>query len=194
VSIFMVIRLPVPHLEPSPPLTVRNLPGACMAMLLLSCLFLPGTLAVWRPPASGHPMSWRSRLRRGIFLALKIALVQPMMLCGFFLQIVMGPLGGFAGLGFNVASILVLRWVITDKQQRCPVCLRLLTAPVRIGAASRTFLEWYGAESTCSRGHGLLHISETASSFSRRPQWLSLDDSWSGLFPGQPSRGGKRGA
>ncbi len=47
--------------------------------------------------------------------------------------------------------------MITDQQRRCPVCLRLLTNPVRIGTPSRTFLEWYGAESTCSRGHGLLH-------------------------------------
>jgi hypothetical protein len=183
VSIFTVICLPAPHLEPSYPLTVRNLPGACIAMLLLSCLFLPGTLAVWRCPASRHRMAWRSRLRRGIFLALKIALVQVMMVCGF--TILLGPLARFAALGFNVASILVLRWVITDQQQRCPVCLRLLTAPVRIGSASRTFLEWYGAESTCSRGHGLLHISEDASSFSRRPQWLSLDDSWKDLFAGR---------
>jgi hypothetical protein len=182
VSIFIAVRLLAPALEPSwPPLSARNLLGACVRMLLLSCLFLPGTLAVWRPPASRHPMLWRSRLRRGIFLALKIALVQVMMLCGFIL-LILGPLGRFAALGFNVAFILVLRWVITDQQQRCPVCLRLLTAPVRIGTASRTFLEWYGAESTCSRGHGLLHVSETASSFKRRPQWLSLDDSWKDLF------------
>ena len=181
-SIFMVIRLPIPHFDPSSPLTVRNLPGACIPMLLLSCLYLPGTLAAWRFPASRLPMPWRSRLRRVGFLALKIALVQVMMLCGF--TILLGPLGRFAALGFNVAFILVLRWVITDQQQRCPVCLRLLTAPVRIGTASRTFLEWYGAESACSRGHGLLHVSETASSFMRRPQWLSLDDSWKDLFAG----------
>src|SRR5206468_10749230 len=98
VSIFTVICLPAPHLGPSSPLTAHNLPGACIRMLLLSCLFLPGTLAVWRLPANRHPMPWRSRLRRGIFLALKIALVQPMMLCGFVLLILMGPLWGFAGL------------------------------------------------------------------------------------------------
>ena len=181
-SSFILVRLLAPALETPWSLTVRNLPGACIRMLLLSCLFLPGTLAVWRPPASRQP-SRRSSLRRGIFLALKIALVQVMMLCGF--RILLGPLARFAALGFNVAFILVLRWVITDQQQRCPVCLRLLTAPVRIGSASRTFLEWYGAESTCSRGHGLLHVSETASSFMRRPQWLSLDDSWKDLFAGR---------
>src|SRR5207244_8275308 len=183
VSIFIAVRLLALTPEPLWYLRARNLPGPYIGMLLLSCLFLTGTLPVWRPPASRHPMPWRSRLRRGIFLALKIALVQVMMLCGF--TILLGPLARFAALGFNVAFILVLRWVITDQQQRCPVCLRLLTAPVRIGTASRTFLEWYGAESTCSRGHGLLHVSETASSFIRRPQWLSLDDSWKDLFAGR---------
>jgi hypothetical protein len=194
VSIFIWVRLLALAPEPSLHLRARNLPTAYVGMLMVSCLFLTGTLPVWRLPATGHPMPYRNRLRRGIFLALKIALVQPMMLCVFVLQFVMGPLAGFVGLGFNVAFILVLRWVITDQQQRCPVCLRLLTAPIRIGTPSRTFLEWYGAESTCSRGHGLLHVSETASSFTRRPQWLSLDDSWSDLFPGQATRSGNRGA
>jgi hypothetical protein len=183
-STFVAVRLLAPVLEPSWPLTTRNLTGACIGMLLFSCLFLPGTLAVWRPPASRGPMPWRSGLRRGIFLALKIALVQPMMLCGSILQILMGQLGAFSILAFYAVFILGLRWVITDQQQRCPVCLRLLTAPIRIGSPSRTFLEWYGAESTCSRGHGLLHISENASSFSPKPQWLTLDNSWSGLFRG----------
>ena len=183
-SIFILVQLPVPHLEPSSTLRVRDLPGACIGMLLLSCLYLPGTLAVWRESANRHPMPWLSRLRRGIFLALKVALLQPVMLCGFFVQLIL-PLGGLGGLWFPVAFILVLRWVITDQQRRCPVCLRLLTAPVRIGAPSRTFLEWYGAESACSHGHGLLHVSENVSSYSRRSQWLSLDDSWRDLFAGR---------
>jgi len=144
-------------------------------------MYLPGTLAVWGEPVNRHLMPWRSKLRRGIFLALKIALVQPMMLCGFFVQIAL-PLGGLGALWFPAVFILVFRWVITDQQQRCPVCLRLLTAPVPIGTPSRTFLEWYGAESACSRGHGLLHVSENASSYSRKPQWLCLDDSWRDLF------------
>src|SRR5262249_21251987 len=84
VSIFTAVRLLAPAMEPSwPPMSAHKLFGACVRMLLLSCLFLPGTLAVWRPPGIRHPMPWRSRLRRGSFLALKIALVQVMMLCGF---------------------------------------------------------------------------------------------------------------
>jgi hypothetical protein len=113
---------------------------------------------------------------------LKIALVQPIVLCGFIVQVLMGPLGGLVGLGFDAVFIVALRWVITDQQQRCPACLRLLTAPVRIGSPSRTFLEWYGTESACPRGHGLLHDSEISDGYSRKAQWLCLDASWSGLF------------
>lgn len=164
------------------PLKNLYLPGAYARMLLISALLLPGTIAVWRSPVLSSSMPWTITLRRGIFLALKIALVQPMLFCILFIELHMGPVGGFASLGFYAEVILVLRWVITDQQQRCPVCLRSLTAPVHIGTPSQTFLEWYGVESTCARGHGLLHVSENASSFSQRPQWLSLGDSWSGLF------------
>jgi hypothetical protein len=152
---------------------------------LFSCIFLPGTLAIWRRPAHCHCTSWPSTVRRGIFLALKIALVQPMMLCGVLIQILIVPWAGLAG---YVPFILVLRWVIMDQQQRCPVCLRSLSAPVRIGNPSRTFLDWYGAESACSHGHGLLHISENEFSYSRKPQWLDLGDSWSDLFAGSGKR------
>jgi len=151
-----------------------------MRMLWFSCLFLPGTLAVWRRPVDCHRLSWRRRLRRGIFLALKIALVQPIMLCVLFVQMLIVPLMAMGYAPF----VLVLCWVISDQQQRCPVCLRSLTAPVRIGNPSRTFLDWYGAESACPHGHGLLHVSENAFSYSRTPQWLCLDDSWSDLFAG----------
>jgi hypothetical protein len=184
VSILIAMTVRVPDLPPGPfpPQRASDLAGACSMMLLFSALLLPGTLRVWRAPANRHPMSWPSRLRRGLFLALKIALLQPIMLCGFIVELMMGQLGGFASLGFDAAVILALRWIIMDQQRRCPVCLRLLTAPVRIGTPSRTFLEWYGTESTCSRGHGLLHISEMSSGYSEKPQWLRLDDSWSGLF------------
>jgi hypothetical protein len=187
VSIFIAIAVRVQDLPPGPipPQRVRDLPGACSVMLLFSCLLLPGTLRVWRAPANRQALPWPSRLRRGMFLALKIALLQPIMLCGFIVEILMGPLGGLLGLAWDAAFILALRWVITDQQKRCPVCLRLLTKPVRIGTPSQTFLDWYGTESTCPHGHGLLHVSEMSSGYSERPRWLGLDDSWSGLFTGR---------
>ena len=176
VSIFITLRL-----TPCSQLGARDLPGIFGGMFFLSSLLLPGTLWVLRAPANCRPVPWRSRLRRGIFLALKIVLVQPIVLCGFIIQILIGPLGGLFGLGIQAGIILALRWIITDQQRRCPVCLRLLSQPVRIGTPSQTFLEWYGAESICSRGHGLLQVSDRSASYAGL-QWLGLDDSWSGLF------------
>ena len=168
-------------------LRARDLAGGCVVTLLFSTLLLPGTLAVWRAPANRHPTTWQSKLRRGIFLALKIALVQPILLCGLMFWNLIAPVAIFAPLAMCATWIAGLRWVITDQQRRCPVCLRLLTNPVRIGTPSKIFLEWYGAESTCSRGHGLLQVAEISGSYSRKAQWLGLGDSWRGLFSARQS-------
>jgi hypothetical protein len=77
--------------------------------------------------------------------------------------------------------VFPFRWLLLDQKHRCPICLRRLTEPVRIGIASSTFLEWYGAESTCPRGHGLLHSPEFSASYSGTQRWLNLDSSWRGL-------------
>jgi hypothetical protein len=133
--------------------------------------------------AARQPVPWPNRLRLGIFLALKIALVQPIMLVGFVVLLLAGRWVPVAPqLGVFAIWMLTFRWVISDQRRRCPVCLRLLTNPVRIGNSSHTFLEWYGAESICSRGHGLQHIPEISASYSGNPEWLNLDDSWSSLF------------
>ncbi len=180
-SILFAFRMLAPRLEPASLLKAPDLAGICVGVLTLSGLLLPAALWVWRPPASRYSVSWPSTLRRGLFLVLKIALLQSIVLCGSLVQILLGPLGGLTGVAGGAAVVLALRWVITDQQRRCPMCLRLLTNPIIIGTSSRTFLEWYGTEWTCPHGHGLLHTSEISSSYSR-PQWLGLGDSWSGLF------------
>jgi hypothetical protein len=78
--------------------------------------------------------------------------------------------------------ILGFRWLLIDQRRRCPVCLRILTNPTRIGHASRTFLEWYGTELICRKGHGLLHIPEIPGSCYGPQRWLYLDPSWRSLF------------
>ena len=157
------------------PLGLRDLAPACLIMLGVSALLMPAVLAITpRAPR-------RFRPRGLLFLALKTLLVQPLLLCLMQLWIVLAPALPFAPLPLCAASILVLRWVITDQVRRCPVCLRALTSPVRIGSPSETFLEWYGDESACSRGHGLLQAS------AGETRWLRLDDSWSGLFWGRLS-------
>jgi hypothetical protein len=152
-------------------------------MILLTCILLPATttLALGDYPANRHPMHWATRPRRWIFLVAKIALVMPVVPCGLVVVAAIGPIP-FAPNGLIVAYILVLRWVLTDQRRRCPVCLRVLTNPVRIGRPSRMFLDWYGTELMCARGHGLLHVPEIATSCYGSQQWLYLDRSWSGLF------------
>ncbi len=179
-SVFFAFHMLASRLEPASPWKAHDL-GVCIGVLTLSGLLLPPVLWVWRAPGSRYSVSWSSTLRRGIFLVLKIVLLQSIVLCGSVVRILPRPLGAFAGIAGAAAAVFAFRWVITDQQRRCPMCLRLLTSPIIIGTPSRTFLEWYGTESTCPHGHGLLHSAEISSSYSR-PQWLNLGDSWSGLF------------
>ncbi len=184
VTILIAIQMPAPRtMTPAPRLSVRELAMGSVMMLIFSGLLLPTMrLVMGRTAPNRYPMPWQSRLRRWAFLALKLALVQPIMLCGFFILVVAAPVAPVTPLGVCASWLLALRWVLIDQQRRCPLCLRLLTEPVRIGTPSETFLEWYGAESMCPRGHGLLQISASPASYSDQSQWLRLDDSWSGLF------------
>ena len=184
VSILITVGLSIPlRLLPLySHMKARDLLGGCLATLLFSCLLSPAILAVGQAPARRQAIPSRGRLRRGVFLALKIVLVQPILLSVLIVWILIAPFAPFAPYLLFAGCILALRWVFTDQRRRCPVCLRLLTNPVRIGTPSQTFLEWYGAESMCSRGHGLLQVSENSPSASGDQQWLYLDASWHGLF------------
>ncbi|SPF39832.1 conserved membrane hypothetical protein [Candidatus Sulfopaludibacter sp. SbA4] len=191
VSSLIVALLPAPRRgPPSWHMGIRELPEGCMATLMLSCLLFPAIrMAMGRAAADPHPVPWTGRLRLGIFLGLKIALVQPILLCGLVLGFLIGPVAPFAPqVAMSAIWTFTIRWVFADQQRRCPVCLRLTNDPIRIGTPSETFLEWYGSESMCSRGHGLLQISGMPASYSEQAQWLRLGDSWSGLFrSGLPS-------
>lgn len=176
-SLFLATQLPAPTNMHSSRLTLRDLLEGCLAMQLLSSLALPA-IRLALGPGAHYPLSWRSRLRRASFLALKIALLQPIMF-GVFVLVCAVPI---ARLAFTASCILAFRWALIDQRSRCPMCLRLLTEPVRMGSASQTFLDWYGVESTCSRGHGVLQISQMPAGYSSHPEWLALDDSWQSLF------------
>jgi hypothetical protein len=176
VSLWMAMRLPGPPggLWPRH-LRLRDLPAGCLGMLLLTCLMLPATRLAMAPPSAPHaPMAWPRALRNWTFLALKLALVQPVMLCGFIYLLLVGRWVPFVPqVGVFATWILTFRWILVDQRRRCPDCLRLLVSPVRFGTPSRTFLEWYGDESVCARGHGLLQVPEIAASFSGE-QWLRI--------------------
>ena len=121
------------------------------------------------------------RLLRWVFLVVKIALVVPMVLCG---AAALGPVAPpLAAWGMFFGLILGFRWALMDQRERCPVCLRLLSNPTRIGDPSQSFLGWYGTELLCSRGHGFLYVPGTSTSWCQAQRWQYLDPSWNTLLP-----------
>ncbi len=120
------------------------------------------------------------RSRRWIFLGLKVALILPVVFLG---TIDLAPgIGSIQPLLALIGYVFGFRWILIDQRQRCPVCLRLLTNPARIGQRASSLLEWYGTELMCTRGHGLLHISEASTISFGTQRWIDLDQSWRPLF------------
>jgi hypothetical protein len=160
---------------------------AVLAMILISCLVLPATtrLGLGEYPANRHRLAWNVRLRRWMFLGAKVALMIPIVFCGS-LDLGAASHESFHAQGLIWGCLLGFRWILTDQRRRCPVCLRVLTNPVRIGRPSQTFLEWYGTELMCTQGHGLLHVPEVTGSYRGGQRWLYLDGSWKGLFTPAP--------
>jgi hypothetical protein len=139
---------------------------------------------------SSQKPSWSRRAVRLGFLAVKIVSI---MLIAYFSSIdlaywhspVLSPLGTYVQLVTCFAIFLFgMRWALLDQRLRCPVCLRRVTNPARVGLASRTFLAWNGTELICAGGHTLLHIPGLPTSWFSTQRWLYLDTSWDSLFAG----------
>jgi hypothetical protein len=159
--------------------TLRLAPLAGGQVLAPLLIFLAGAFVLLRAttalglgeyPATGYAPPRAARVRRWMFLAIKIALLLPIVFCVPLAAgiLPMVPHGVLAGL------VLAIRWALRDQRNRCPVCLCSLSHPVRIGGASHTFLEWYGTEFLCARGHGLLHVPEIRTSFYAEQRWMYL--------------------
>ena len=156
--------------------------GPILAMLYMAMMALPALPAITSLRLGEYPANrngWR-----WAFFAGKIALLLPIVFLGVLdlaamigLKVQAGPIH-FILIG-NVAAF---RWVLIDQRRRCPECLRQLAHPARIGLPSQTFLEWYGTEFVCVKGHGLLHVPEIPTASFRTQSWMHLDRSWSGLF------------
>jgi len=147
-----------------------------MTVFFVSLLLVPLTTAF---SAASFP-SLRMGARGWALLAAKIALLLPIVCFGAL------DLAGISPLVLDLSffgGIFAMRWALSDQARRCPVCLRLLENPVRIGQSSRTFLEWHGTELVCLQGHGLLHVPEPASIWFTEQRWMDLGPSWSELFP-----------
>ncbi len=158
--------------------------------LFLACVALPATtpLPLGDYPEHGVRLPRSIRARRWIFLAAKFALVAPtVFFCSADLAYGVSAPGSPASFYIQFASsfiglLFAFRWTLRDQRKRCPVCLRLLSNPARVGQASRNFLAWNGTELICAKGHGLLHIPELTTSWCGAQRWLYLDASWRGLF------------
>jgi hypothetical protein len=158
--------------------------------IILACLALPATtsLPLGEYRVSSRKMAWSKRLRRWCFLGCKLALLLPIV---YFVSIDLAHLrpgiDPFTSEYIQLVSsfsicLFGLRWSLRDQRQRCPVCLRKLTHPARVGQPSRTFLAWNGMELMCAGGHGLLHVPEMPTSWFSTQRWLYLDPSWEVLF------------
>jgi hypothetical protein len=163
--------------------------------LLLACMALPATTAL---PLGDYParrgrLSGVAHLYRWTFLALKFFLVvAAVYFCSIDVAYGFGQAHSSTAVYLQLATsfpalLFAFRWILQDQRRRCPICLRLLSNPARVGQASCNFLAWNGTELFCSRGHGLLHIPELPTSWFSRQRWLCLDPSWLSLFPGNDS-------
>jgi hypothetical protein len=158
--------------------------------LIVAAVTLPATTALplgEYPRVSGR-LPWVVSGRRWLFLLSKISLVVPLV-CLSAVDVAYGipSLSSTSTQYIQLALsyfgfLFAFRWILQDQRKRCPVCLRVLSNPARVGEASRNFLAWNGTELICAGGHGLLHIPELPTSWFSTQRWLYLDASWGGLF------------
>lgn len=167
-----------------PPYTDPQYLASSLFVLAVAVLILPITtsFSLGQYPAERHSPARSARLNRFIFLGVKLAILVPVVFCG---TLALAPGIALAGLrpqGMLIGYFFAFRWALIDQRRRCPVCLRLLTNPVRMGQASHTMLDWCGTELMCSRGHGLMYVPDTPTSSYSSQKWLPLDSSWRNLF------------
>jgi hypothetical protein len=156
-----------------------GLAWAVLMCFAFACVMLRAMMSY---PPGGHPR--RIGPRRGLFLAAKTLLILPIVIFG---SLDLGSLGKslspiFVHFAF-IGSLIAARWMLADQRKRCPVCLRLLANPVRIGESSHILLEWHGTELMCRRGHGMLYVPEWPPIWTSRQRWLEFDPSWGAFFP-----------
>lgn len=162
---------------------------------LIALLALPATMPLENFGYSlhAHRVSWSRRFYRWGFFAVKFALLWGI---AYFASLDLA----YGCVGFRIvtqtyiqlaSSFLIclfgLRWALRDQHRRCPVCLRLVAHPARVGLASSTFFAWNGIELICTGGHTLLHIPALPMSWFSAPRWLVRDAEWELLFGGSQS-------
>jgi len=163
--------------------------------LVLAVLALPAVTSVSMSESnfSSHHPSRRQNISRWLFLAAKLTVVSAI---AYFASLDIAycntdTYSETAELVQFIADFSIclfgLRWALMDQQNRCPVCLRRVTHPARVGIVSQTFLGWNGTEMMCIGGHTLLHVPALPTSWFGAQRWLYLDTSWEFLFADLPS-------
>ena len=158
--------------------------------LLIACIALPATTALRLGDYPEHHgrLGHAANLRRWLFLFVKLTLAVLIAgLWSFALAYAGSRVGSSASvyiqLGTSFPALLfAFRWTLHDQRGRCPVCLRRLSNPARVGQPSCNFLAWCGTEWICRSGHGVLHIPELPTCWFSTQRWLCLDASWASLF------------
>jgi hypothetical protein len=158
---------------------VRVIIFSQLLLIAMASLALPifTSLALGEYPTTSRSPVRAMRFWRWIFLCMKIVLIVVIVFCATlaFARAFILPQATLAG------YLLGFRWALTDQKRRCPVCLRLLANPARIGQPSQILLGWYGTEYFCARGHGLMYVPGIRTTYSKQ-RWLDLDSSWGSLF------------
>lgn len=146
----------------------------CFWLYLLSLLVLLtlNPLALGEYPANRFAPPLVTRLRRWVFLGLKVVLLMPIF---FFADAALMRVFPPAGLILFFGWIVGFRWALADQRRRCPVCVRLLSNSVEIGSAAHTLLEPYGTKLVCTRGHGSLYVPGMPTSWCSTQQWRYLN-------------------
>lgn len=164
--------------------------GPFCISLLSALLILPAITSVTRPDkaASKVKLSCAQLAVPGLFFAAKFALLLGILFILPIDLVYVNSKGYDSGapcaqlLFTLILGLLGFWWVMDDQRKRCPVCLRRVTHPARVGIASRTFLAWNGTELMCEGGHTLLYIPAAPTSWFYAPRWVYLDSSWRFLF------------
>jgi hypothetical protein len=166
-------------------------PGAVFLFsLFLAVLALPAITSVFQSESNfaSHPPTFKTRAKRWMFLAVKLCLIVAL---AYFAAIDIAywsfadysPTAEFLQFAASfLIALFGLRWAVLDQSRRCPVCLRCVTHPARVGFASCNFLSWNGTEMICTGGHALLHVPSLPTSWFSRQRWMYLDTSWGFLF------------
>ncbi len=122
--------------------------------IVCALLILPAvtTVSVGRTFEVSQSPARKARIRRRAFTSVRFVLVV-VIACFGALEFTPSPIRPVAILA---GCVLGFRWLLQDHRLRCPICSRRLIRLARVGSASHTFLDNYGTELCCDKGHGIM--------------------------------------